>query len=94
MIQRMTVGNQLYSSLSLLAKQSMLMLTEIPEMVTGFERFFLLEYSGSYTCNMHGVYTLYYAHAKLKALKGKRLRGNTGIVHLSIERWNLLKGNI
>ena len=39
-------------------------------------------------------YTLYYAHAKLKAVKGKRLRGNTGIVHLSIVRWNLLKRNI
>ena len=54
MIQIMTVGNQLYSSLSLLARQSMLMLTELPEMVTVFERFFLLEYSESYTCNMHG----------------------------------------
>ena len=39
-------------------------------------------------------YTLYYACAKLKAVKGKRLRGNTGIVHLSIVRWNLLKRNI
>ena len=39
-------------------------------------------------------YTLYYAHAKLKAVKGKRLVGNTGIVHLSIVRWNLLKRNI
>ena len=39
-------------------------------------------------------YTLYYVHAKLKAVKGKRLRGNTGIVHLSIVRWNLLKRNI
>ena len=27
-------------------------------------------------------------------VKGKRLRGNTGIVHLSIVRWNLLKRNI
>ena len=44
------VGNQLYSSLSLLARQSMLMLTELPV----FERFFQLEYSESYTCNMHG----------------------------------------
>ena len=34
MIQIMTVRNQLYSSLSLLARQSMLMLTELPEMVT------------------------------------------------------------
>ena len=54
MIQIMTVGSQLYSSLSLLARQSMLMLTELPEMVTVFERFFQLEYSESYTCNMHG----------------------------------------
>ena len=29
------------------------MLTELPEMVTVFERFFQLEYSESYTCNMH-----------------------------------------
>ena len=37
----------------------------------------------------------YYAHAKLKAVKGKRLWVNTGIVkHLSIVRWNLLKRNI
>ena len=34
MIQIMTVRNQLYSSLSLLARKSMLMLTELPEMVT------------------------------------------------------------
>ena len=40
MIQIRTVGDQLYSSLSLLARQSMLMLTELPEMVTVFERFF------------------------------------------------------
>ena len=32
----------------------MLMLKELPEMVTVFERFFQLEYSESYTCNMHG----------------------------------------
>ena len=51
----MTIGSQLYSSLSLLARQSMLMLTELPEMVTVFERLFQLEYSESYTCNMHGV---------------------------------------
>ena len=53
MIQIMTVGSQLHSSLSLLARQSMLMLTELPEMVTVFEPFFRLEYSESYTCNMH-----------------------------------------
>ena len=54
MIQILIVGNQLYSSPSLLARKSMLMLTELPGMVTVFERFFQLEYSESYTCNMHG----------------------------------------
>ena len=54
MIQIMTVGNELYSSLSLLARQSMLMFTELPGMVTVFERFFPLQYSESYTCNMNG----------------------------------------
>ena len=54
MIQIMTVGNELYSSLSLLARQSMLMFTELPVMVTVFERFFPLQYSESYTCNMNG----------------------------------------
>ena len=42
MIQIVIVGNQLYSSLSPLARQSMLMLTELPGMVTVFERFFQL----------------------------------------------------
>ena len=35
---------QLYSSLSLLARQSMLMLTELLGIVTVFEQFFLLEF--------------------------------------------------
>ena len=49
----MIVGIQLYSSLSVLARQSMLMLTELPGMVTVFEQLFHLEYSDSYTCNIH-----------------------------------------
>ena len=49
MTQIMIVGIQLYSSVSLLARQSMLMLTELPGMVTVFEQFFHLECSGSYT---------------------------------------------
>ena len=43
MTEIMIVGIQLlYSSLSLLARQSMLMLTELPGMVTVFEEFFHL----------------------------------------------------
>ena len=40
--------------MSLLSRQSMFMFTELPEMRTAFERFFSLQYSESYTCNMHG----------------------------------------
>ena len=36
MIQIVFVGNQIYSSLSLLARQFVLMLTELPGMVTVF----------------------------------------------------------
>ena len=39
MIQIMTARNQRYSSLSFLVRQSMLMLTELPEMRTVFEQF-------------------------------------------------------
>ena len=53
MTQIMIVGNQLYSGLSLLKRQSLLMLTELSGMVSVFKRFFQLEYSESYTCNMH-----------------------------------------
>ena len=49
MIQIITVRNELYSSLSLLAGQPMLMFTELPGRVTVLERFFQLEYSESYT---------------------------------------------
>ena len=54
MIQITIVGNQLYFSLSLLKRQSLLMLTELPGMVTVFERFSHFECSESYTSNMHG----------------------------------------
>ena len=49
----MIVGIQLYSSLSLLARQSMFMLTELLGIVTMFEQLFHLEHSDSYTCNIH-----------------------------------------
>ena len=63
----MIVGNRIFSNVPLLARQSMLMLTELPGMVTMFERVFLLEYSESYTCNfkcmmmpeLRGITTVY-----------------------------------
>ena len=52
MTQIMIVGIQLYSCLSLLARQSMSMLTELPGMITVLEQFFHLEYSDSYASNI------------------------------------------
>ena len=51
-VQIMNVSNELYSSVSMLAIQSLLMFTELPEMVTVFERAFQLEYSQSYSGNI------------------------------------------
>ena len=60
MTQIMIVGIQLYSDLSLLARQSVLMLTELPGMATVFEQFFHLEYSDSYTST--SITTVYATH--------------------------------
>ena len=53
MIQIMTVANQLYSSLSFLARQSRLMVTELPKCVQCLSDFSSLN-TVSNTCNMHG----------------------------------------
>ena len=58
MTQIMIVGIQLYSSLSLLARQSMLMLTELPGMVTVFEQFFHL----MVVPELRGITTVYATH--------------------------------
>ena len=66
MTQIMIVGIQLYSCLSLLARQSLSMLTELPGMVTVFEQFFHLEYSDRYTCNIHHYFI---CHSQVKAFQ-------------------------
>ena len=70
MTQTMIVGIQFYSSLSLPARRSMLMLTELPGMVTVFEQFFHLEYStvtvilvtSMVIPELRGVTTVYATH--------------------------------
>ena len=52
------IGNQLYSSLSKLARQSFLLLTELPTMLTVLQGNYQLEYSASYTLNVHGETTI------------------------------------
>ena len=47
--QIMHIGNQLYSSLSQLSRQSFLLLTDLPSMLTVLEEDYQLEYSESYT---------------------------------------------
>ena len=53
LIQIMNIGNQLYSSLSQLARQSYLMQTELPAMLNVFDADYQLEYSESYTGTVH-----------------------------------------
>ena len=67
MTQIMIVGIQLYSSLSLLARQSMLMLTELPGMVTVFQQFFHLEYAVTVIL-VTSITTVYVTH-RLQHLK-------------------------
>ena len=54
--QIMLIGNELYSNLTQLVRQSFLRLTELPtmRMLTVFEENYQLDYSTSYTGNVHG----------------------------------------
>ena len=56
--QIMHIGNQLYSTLSRLAGQSFLQLTELPTMLTVFDENYQLEYSETYTGDVHGESTI------------------------------------
>ena len=58
LVSIMSVGNELYSYLSRLSRQSYLMLSEIPEMITMFDTDYQLQYSQSYTGNIHSECTL------------------------------------
>ena len=56
--QIMHIRNQPYSSLSQLSRQSCLLVTELPLMLTVLEEDYQLEYSKSYTGNVHGEPTI------------------------------------
>ena len=68
MTQIMIVGIQLYSSLSPLARQSMLMLTELPGTVTVFEQFSTLNtvtvilVTSMVIPELRGITTVYATH--------------------------------
>ena len=49
----MNIGNQLYSRLSQSARQNFLMQTELPTMLNVFDTDYQLEYSESFTGNLH-----------------------------------------
>jgi hypothetical protein len=54
LVHIMNIGNQLYSNLSCLARQSFLLFTELPSQLTVFETNFAFEYSESYSGNVIG----------------------------------------
>lgn len=50
-VQIMNIGNQLYSTLSRLARQSYLMMTELPTIVDVFDSTYQFRFSESYSGN-------------------------------------------
>ena len=52
----MNIGNELYSGLSRLFRQSYLLLTEIPEVIRVFNINYQLQYSPSDTGTIHGTF--------------------------------------
>ena len=55
LVNIMNIGNELYSGLSSLSRQSYLLLTEVPEMIIVFNINYQLQYSPSYTGTIHGT---------------------------------------
>ena len=55
LVEIMNLGNELYSALSRLSRQSYLLLTELPSMVTVLNTDYQLEFSESYSNNLHAV---------------------------------------
>ena len=53
LVQIMEMGNQLYSTLSQCTGQVYLMQTDLPSMIAMFEKNYQLNYSESYTGNLH-----------------------------------------
>ena len=77
LVNIMNIGNELYSGLSSLSRESYLLLTEVPETLIVFNINYQLQYSPSYTGNIHGTcevkdfnYCVSFANA-MQALLGK-----------------------
>ena len=54
LVNVMNIGNELYSNLSYLARQSFLLFTELPSQLTVFDTDYILEYNESYSGNVIG----------------------------------------
>ena len=54
LVNIMNIGNELYSNLSCLARQSYLLFTELPSQLTVFDTDYIFEYSESYSGNIIG----------------------------------------
>ena len=58
----MNVGNELYTALSSLSRQTYLMLTELPAEVIASNTTFQIQYSPSHTGKVHGSSTIDFAY--------------------------------
>ena len=77
LVNIVNIGNELYSGLSSLSRQSYLLLSEVPEMIMVFNINYQLQYGPSYTGTIHGTcevqdfnYCMSFANA-MQALLGK-----------------------
>ena len=77
LVNIMNIGNELYSGLSSLSRQSYLLLTEVPEMIIVCDITYQLQYSPSYTGTIRGIcevqdfnYCMSFANA-MEALLGQ-----------------------
>ena len=60
LVNIMNIGNELYSGLSSLSRQSYLLFTEVPEMIIVFNINYQLQYNPSYTGTIHGTCEVQY----------------------------------
>ena len=60
LVNIMNIGNEFYSGLSSLSRQSYLLFTEVPEMIIVFNINYQLQYNPSYTGTIHGTCEVQY----------------------------------
>ena len=85
----MNIGNEFYSGLSSLSRQSYLLFTEVPEMIIVFNINYQLQYNPSYTGTIHGTCEVQYFNYYMSFVNAMQavLRRNYNSFLLTIFFW-------